>query len=272
MGLIPDTTQIISYDFTWHHNIPWETLRDSWNIILCFCAKGTIEKVLEAYCVGNGFRYAVNLSKKLTTIREKIGPSKDNASSATFGKYASRMGVNPDEISHLQHLELKDSLTSDDQDNVACIVAWQKWNIVEGPKESVRIDDPGSDGFDDFIDADSDNSERYLKVRDYYEALQELIRDYNIRINQFANWGVITEWNNKISHSIDKILEIKSQDCTMFDKKIWVVITDNGRGIEKTQNSMRYFIVKKNTEHILPQLAGAIATTTVPYVRQSKFN
>jgi len=40
------------------------------------------------------------------------------------------------------------------------IVAWQNWNIVEGPKESVRTDDPGGDGFDDFTKADPTNARR----------------------------------------------------------------------------------------------------------------
>jgi hypothetical protein len=48
-GLIPQTTMLVEYDTTFHHNIPWETLRVSWNAVYAFCDAELVDDLFYLY-------------------------------------------------------------------------------------------------------------------------------------------------------------------------------------------------------------------------------
>lgn len=246
-GLAPKTTQMISYDLTWHHNIPWSTLRDSWNIIFTFCDIAIVYDLFELYARGNGTCADPHkLKMKLHELRLAIGPNASNASSATYQSWVERFGddVNTG-TSLLPNASTDSQLDYSDWDDLNSIVAWQSWNIVEGPKESVRTDDPGDQAFDDFRKADPKNLNRYSLVYSLYTALGKLIADFNTVKSGSCDMKKVDKWNAALETAVDAAVGLRFAPKIMFDASMWKQVATHKNTTTATQNNMAVFWMAK---------------------------
>ncbi len=246
LGLAPRTTNMISYDLTWHHNIPWSLLRDSWNIVYTFCSPAVIGDLFDLYAAGNPTRIRLHtLKAKLLYIREAIGPSASNGSSGTYEKWMARVADGAE--SHLVHLAEENQLSVDEWDALYSIVAWQSWNIVEGPKESVRTDDPGSTGFDDFRGADPGNTVRFNLVNSLFTTLDGLVKGFPAVKGGFCDiGGVVSGWNDTLGNALAGAAGLKHANRLMFDVSLWkVVAVHRGQVTANLSGKHVYWIAKK---------------------------
>ena len=234
-------SHLISYDLTWHHNIPWQALRDSWNVVCVFCKPETIAKLFYLYWKGNRATVTPGqLVNKLKAHRTKIGPETASASSTTYKKYRTRMGE--DDESHIELLPEAEQLTSDEKDELHSMVSWAAWNIVEGPKENVRTDDPGSAGFDDFRGSDIARAVRYNHVNDLYTVLLQIANEYTPRANQFCDPNRIDQWDTSLSLALNRTYEnLKTEPIVKFNDTQWVFEKVRTQNI----NTVQYYRCKK---------------------------
>lgn len=240
LGLAPQTTHMASYDTTWHHNIPWKTLRESWNIIYAFCDEKTVSDVFYLYHRGNPLIHKPDkLLKKLLTIRSKLGPTPETARSSTYSRWMERLD------SGLEHLSEGDRLQSDDSDALYSMVAWQKWNIVEGPKESIRVEDPGSDDFDDFRFTDRTNYERFQRVYVYFEALDSLISQYNGVSKSWCDTANMAAWSRSIDAALEVAKPLAHMPLINFNMNYWQLVSWQGRPQTKKLDSKDLYLVAR---------------------------
>jgi hypothetical protein len=245
LGLIPATTSIISYPTTWHHNIPWKTLRESWNIIYTFFGVETIRKVFELYAASNGTVYQRDkLFRTLEGIKESIGPNRENSTSATCNLWMSRLS---EDGGHLEHLEESKQMTADQRENLRSVIAWQKWNIVEGPKESIRVEDPGSDDFDDFRFIEPALYDRFQRTYLYFEALDGLVRRYRALDPKFCDLKLVfAAEEHLLNAALEKVHSVIYLPLVPFNPAHWKVVQYTGAtaGVINGQNYS--LVAKKN--------------------------
>lgn len=218
-NLVPPEAQLQSYDTTWHHNIAWELLRDSWNIICTIGSKEVIKNVLNLYSGGRYTTEQDSLIDGVMAFRNAFGPQHDwhitykehaKLMRSEIGRGHLALGADPAELS----VNSKEILLE--------IIAWQPWNIVEGVLNTVRTDDPG-EAYDDFSRVHTLNFSHLVKVKAYGECLNWLC-------NQYAGiWtscsgcepNLHTSLMKTLKDAIDKALSFRSQGVTRFSKEHW---------------------------------------------------
>jgi hypothetical protein len=244
-GLFPPPAPVnptngnLAYDFTWHHNIPWKTLRDSFKVAIVFCEWDVVEMLLDLY----GMRLNPLVKRRIKLTKEAIGPTAQNASGATYEKWVNRFSGGGE--SHLGNLSVEKQLTNWQVDEIAQGVAWQRWNIVEGPKESIRVEDPGSDGFDDFSRADPAHINRYMAIEDLYHALVDITADYEARKANFASFNHMTGvWSLKLRGPVRNAQFLINQPLVMFNPSHWRVMHWGGQALTKNLSGKVYYQVR----------------------------
>ena len=247
-GLVPHDTKLnenLSYNLTWHHNIPWADLRDSWNIVFTFCAKTTVEKLFELYADGNGTltpEVQRSLKTKLLGIKESL-PKPEGAQ-----KYLDCVNRLEMDGHVLSKLPIEKQLDSDDSENLALIVAWQRWNIVEGPKESIRTDDPGSDGFDDFRRVDRRKQFlRFGTVGELYESLKWIKTTYMIAMQErySSESDIISGWQLRADRALNGAAWLADKSVVPIQKKYWMK-DDKAVGMPPPIDTKQFCWVKRN--------------------------
>lgn len=254
-GLYPHdrTNENISYDFTWHHNIPLKTLLESFNIAVVFCDWIVVEGLLDLF----GMRLMPDLKKRIRLAREAIGPSVRTPGSgrsqlgatmpanATFEKWIARYSAGEETL--LEALSSEKVLSAADSDTIMEKVAWQKWNIVEGPKESVRSDDPGSDNFDDFRQADPANVARYMAVLNLYTAMAFVEKDYKAYKMHFATEEKMKEWTLMLKGPVQGAQFLINEGLVKFNPEHWLVVYKGGKPVIKAKAvpGKEYFQVRR---------------------------
>lgn len=229
----------IGYEFTWHHNIPWKTLRDSWKIIVVFCDWEIVEDLL--LCYGQYHNYRIR--DKIRGIKAALTPTRTNASGATYEKHVARMGGGTESL--LGSVEDRYHLTNEEADALEFGIAWQGWNINEGPKESIRVEDPGSDGFDDFSRCDAGRYARYITVERLNMAFDDLISDYNARKAQFADHGYIqASWDTPLRNTVRAVKGLRNERPVPFNPAHWRVMHWGGGPIVKDLSGKPYWMVR----------------------------
>jgi hypothetical protein len=233
---------VVSYPTTWHHNIPWKTLRDSWNVIYTFSDDDTLKAVMRLYCDGNRTLLTwEQLLKKLLAIRAAIGPLPSNASGATYELWMQRHSSD----GQTGNLSEEKQLRIDEEESLYSIVAWQQWNIVEGPKESVRVEDPGSDDFDDFRFVSDEHHDRFQRVYLYFEALELLIGQYKQHKTAFCNLDTVRGWMGAFKASLEKVLPVSKANLLPFQLKYWKAVKFGGAGLVNVDGQNYQLMAKR---------------------------
>lgn len=238
-AIVNPTHENFSYEFAWHHNIPWKTLRDSFKVAVVFCDWDVLEGLLDLY----GLRHYPAVKRRIRETREAIFPRETHASGATYEKWVNRFSGEPG--SHLDHLSAEKQLTKLEVDALAVSVAWQRWNIVEGPKESIRVEDPGSDGFDDFSRADPDRIARYMAIDRLYDALVAIEADYEMRKTMPADFAHMRdEWSVMLRGPVNGAQFLINEPLVMFNPAHWRVMHWGGAALTKDLSGKIYYQVR----------------------------
>ncbi len=251
-GLIPANSDLIDYTLTWHHNIPWADLRDSWNVIFTFCTPEVVGSVFDLFAKGNGtlfWKDADRLKNKLLGLKEALGISEKSVSGASYYWWMER--VKDVNSAVMQSLDASAALDANDADSLGVIVAWQKWNIVEGPKESVRLDDPGSDDFDDFREVRPDLYTRFNMVYTFYEALKRVKNSFvivnkdNPSTNTFV-WAQnekVKAWDDEIKRNVASASSLVNENIVPMTKDFWKVVPISQK-LPNINTKTVYWVVK----------------------------
>jgi hypothetical protein len=258
-GLVPLNSadnENLSYDMTWHHNIPWADLRDSWNVIFTFCQADTVEGVIDLYGDGNGTLTPTELGtlkSKLLAIKAQQLEEHKTIQPMSFSGWKDVLNYDG---AFLAKMPVSKQLDSDDADNLSLIVAWQRWNIVEGPKESVRTDDPGSDDFDDFRRVDlRKQHERFNSVYNFYQTLRSVKDSYlianrdrpsNDSFSSKKNENVAS-WESQVARAVRLLDWVKEAKIVPMQKKYWTKsAAPQGRADFASLSQKQVYWVKKS--------------------------
>ena len=96
-------------------------------------------------------------------------------------------------------------------------MCWAQWNLVEGPKEDNRTDDPGGDGFDNFGG---------IKFSSNVRSRSQILHQIYTKV---STWQVNT---NTVSGADAKLLlglfaqlkSYKNSPISLFEPKAWVIV------------------------------------------------
>lgn len=214
--LFDPSTTVGTYEFTWHHNIPWNELRDSWDIIVTFCTPKVITRLFDLYTRDHVSTKTAGteppkLLQKILALREAAGPAQaDDQSNGRENKSDRKTGqewINNMAAYRFTSTRSHTNFNSTDYDALPIFICWDGWNLVEGPSTTIRTEIPG-EMFDDFSAAgpDTDNVHRYGCVARLHTTLIEIIDDFNTKWSGTAcNFiSTTTTW----SHALDEALAV----------------------------------------------------------------
>jgi hypothetical protein len=114
----------------------------------------------------------------------------------------------------------------------------------------VRVDDPGSDGFDDFSEADPANFARYDAVSKLYSALCALIQDYGVKKTATGDFDYMRDvMTLRISGAALAAQGLVGKPATMFDTEHWRTLPISATVLI---NGKRYWYMRMRTRFDSP--------------------
>lgn len=213
------------YQFTWHHNIPWNILRKTWDTVVTFCSPKAVSGLFNFYAAQHPNEgKAPRLLQKMLHLRseEGIGADRSAASSRTCAAW-------------IDHLETRQKATphpriyleGEDRDDLRTILCWGAWNLNEGP--GTRVDDP-DELFDSFgpFDANESRRARYIAVERLNLTLNQINDDYIKQANQPCSPGKTCDpWSEALLESlrICDALTAAQRSIVYFDPMMWAPVT-----------------------------------------------
>ncbi|PZW41358.1 hypothetical protein C8P66_12166 [Humitalea rosea] len=230
-----------SYQFTWHHNIPWNILRRSWDVVLTFCTDAALKALFNFYAAGHPLADdAPRLFAKLLLLRATFG--------ITNGVAERTPGVRGCEawIDHLTDT-MRDSpnprmgFQGEDREKLKTILCWGTWNLNEGP--GTRVDDPG-ELFDTFgpFDAEETRRARYVAVERLNTTLNDIWDRFTEQANMPCSMATTTRpWSAALLETLRvcAALTPSQRGIVYFDPLMWAPVT-------LSRSAMELFDVKAN--------------------------
>ena len=119
----------------------------------------------------------------------------------------------------LQDMQAQNLAPLDAQNTAECM-CWAKWNLVEGPNNTNRTDDPGGDGFDIFH-----GSKFSSNVRTRSQILNQI---YTLVRNWAHNAAVSSSDAKHLAQMLNNLKPYKNSPIAMFDGAAWEMV-DAGR-------------------------------------------
>jgi hypothetical protein len=111
------------------------------------------------------------------------------------------------------------NLGGNERDELSEKLCWAKWNLVEGPNNTNRVDDPGGEGFDKFTTLKFSNS-----VRDRCQIVNSI---YQTVRNWTVNKNDVSDSDAKALNGLFTSLRAyKGSPIAMFEPAAWVVEKD----------------------------------------------
>ena len=119
---------------------------------------------------------------------------------------------------YLQEMQAT-NLGGNERDDLSAKLCWAKWNLVEGPNNTNRVDDPGGEGFDKFTTLKFSNN-----VRDRCQIVNSIYQ-------MVRNWAVdkddVSDSEAKALNGLFTSLRAyKSSPIALFEPAAWVVEKD----------------------------------------------
>ena len=112
----------------------------------------------------------------------------------------------------------EDKLSATDRDDLSAKVCWARWNLVEGPTNTNRTDDPGGDGFDAFTTKFSNN------VRDRCQMVNSI---YGVVCGWDVHKNDVSDQDSKnLSNFFTALNSFKNSPIAMFEPTAWVIVQD----------------------------------------------
>lgn len=96
-------------------------------------------------------------------------------------------------------------------------LCWARWNLVEGPYNGNRTDDPGGDGFDDFA---------YLAMSSNVRARAQVLKSIYTTVKDWTyNDATLTKTGTKgLLADLGKVKAYKQSPIAMFEGKAWSLV------------------------------------------------
>lgn len=232
-------TLVGAYEFTWHHNIPWNELRESWDIIITFCRPEIITRLFDLYTrdhvlAKTSATTPAKLLQKILALREAGGPAQADDAKAGLQNKSDRMTgqqwLNNMAAYRFPANRSHSNFNAADHDALPIFICWDGWNLVEGPSTTIRTEDPG-EAFDDFSAADPDptRQHRYGCVMRLHSTLTEIIDDFN------ANWAATPcqyvnttiKWSKAMDETL-KVCEALTSDerkAIFYTRDMWAPVS-----------------------------------------------
>jgi len=217
------------YQFTWHHNIPWNILRKSWDLVITFCTEECIVGLFDFYTAGHPYAYqAPGLLAKVLLLRR------------TAGLPLARRSMVPPQVKRscgewVDHLvkTMKEStdpamtLLGEERDELKTILCWGAWNLNEGP--GTRVDDP-DELFDSFgpFDATELRKPRYVAVDRLDKTLNRIVDDYKkLKDTPYVPDTTSHVWSKELMETLRVCqgLTPDQRKIVFFDPLMWAPVT-----------------------------------------------
>jgi hypothetical protein len=229
-------TQVVGeYAFTWHHNIPWNILRRSWDAVITFCTEESIRKLFDFYIDDHPLAdEGPDLLKKMLALRKEEGIelSRKKGCPKAEGKTCQAW---------IEHLEttMKTSVdytfSEEERPNLKVILCWGAWNLNEGP--GTRVDDPGElfDAFGPF-DATEGRKARYVAVERLNQTLNDIFNQYTELANSKCTLAATRNaWSDALMETmrVCEALTPSQRQIVYFDPLMWAPVTLSNNAVSK---------------------------------------
>ncbi|TBU95652.1 hypothetical protein DNK44_06955 [Pseudomonas dryadis] len=202
---------------TWHHQIPFNNLRDFWNWLFVIANDDLLDMCLDLFSQrARGGRFP-EIKRKIKVIKATLMPAAQ-LETQTYVHWLGVVGQIADGI-----LAPADELDSEEQSDLFEAISWSSWNILEGPLPQHRSDDPGDANIDDFSRLrEIKFSKHFVKVRDLYASIILFTNDMNAQQNQnYSNAWVKTRSKELLTTLTGASQLLFSVKLTFFNKKHW---------------------------------------------------
>ncbi|QKV65065.1 hypothetical protein HUW52_19955 [Pseudomonas sp. 43A] len=216
IDLVPETTQR-SFPLTWHHQIPFNSLRDFWNWLYVIADDDLLDMCVDLFSQrAKGGRFP-EIKRKLKVIKTTLMPTLQ-LETQTYSQWKAVVAQIANGL-----LAPADELDGEEQSDLFEAISWSSWNILEGPLPQHRSDDPGDANVDDFSHLrEIKFSKHFIKTAELYASMILFINEMNAQQNQNYSKAWVKDRAKKlltILTGADQLLF--SVKITFFNKKHW---------------------------------------------------
>ena len=238
--------QIGSYPLAFHHSIPFNLLKSSWDPIVLFCKPEAISALWAHYLKDHptakeSSNEIKSLTDKLLAIRKKHGLDLNYGGTGgtprTFESYATAAyaAVNADAS--------LTAITSDESNALLVILCWGAWNLTEGPEGAIRIEDPG-EAFDEFGDCAPSESlkVRYRAVARLNSTLLKISTEYQANKAAPVTAKLGAGWSDELMEALRVCAAMDStqRELVYVDPLMWGAITSMTIAIQSKNYYRQY--------------------------------
>jgi hypothetical protein len=239
--LFDGSKQIGGYPFALHHGIAFKRLRLAWNRIFAVCTPVAITALIDFLfldhpAVAENAALCASLRQKMLAFRTAAGP---NLATLAPGQAGAKTytGWMTDLDAHVVAAADGAALTADEANAWVLILCWGSWNLTEGPKESIRVDDP-INLLDDFTDCCPDQAlkVRYRAVARLSVTVETIIASFDANANTFLqNPALALGWSTALLESLQVCAALTTAQRRMvsFDPRMWAPVRAYGSGKDK---------------------------------------
>ncbi len=228
------SSQIVGdYQFTWHHNIPWNILRRTWDIAITFCTEESIRALFDFYTSQHPLAdQGPGILEKMLGVRKAIGIHLDGKKGCTK-VHTKTCSEWIDALDEYQKNDEQLGLDSPEYDTLQVILCWGGWNLNEGPGS--RVDDPGEffDAFGPF-DANIGRVARYVAVERLNKTLNDMFNEYNtLAAAKCSLETTRNPWSRELMETmrVCNALTPEQREIVYFDPLMWAPVTLSGNAI-----------------------------------------
>ena len=231
--LFPRDRAVGDYPFTWHHNVPWNLLRSSWDLVVTFCGPDCTRRLFRFYVQGHPNEFKADaLIDKVLKLQNQTAPTAEASGTRSLGS----RGVSEWVSAVDEQMKSSDiGFSDDDRADLRLILCWGAWNLNEGP--GVRIDDP-DEAFDDFgsFDAHPNLNARYIAVARLNLTLLTMKTQFDGLAAARSNHAeTCARWTKALAETLDvcEALIPQQRQIAFFDPMMWAPVTPSSRGLEQ---------------------------------------
>jgi hypothetical protein len=241
--LFPRDVVVGDYPFTWHHNVPWNLLRKSWDIVVTFCSAGVLQRLFAFYVKGHPKdTQAEALIAKVLALQAAAAPNSSATGERSVGSKTVGDWVTAVNTFMTTSNDGKIAFADEDRNDLRLILCWGAWNLNEGP--GVRIDDP-DELFDDFgaFDAHEHLRARYTAVARLNATLLTMKSEFDALENVRSSYAATGQaWSDALDETLRvcEALNPSQRQIAYFDPMMWAPVTPSGRP-EVEQNFPKQF-------------------------------
>ena len=109
------------------------------------------------------------------------------------------------------------NLPANERDDLSAKLCWAKWNLVEGPNNTNRTDDPGGEGFDKFTTLKFSNNVR-ARCQTVH-SIYEMVRNWAVNKNDVSD-----QQAKSLVNFFTTLRSYKNSPIAMFEPTAWTIV------------------------------------------------